>query len=190
MERSSGDSTEENRSLRLRLQVAKGRITIVDAQEVEAPGTLPEEARGTHFIEVRAGGQLVAAESLIDPGLAVGIPDAKDTKKEFRGHRIVETPSFETFIRVPLGALEAIIARHTQGVLENEQRSSVPKLEINIYEANENMAVEPRGVSSLASAHRGKLDRIAESGALDLAEVRGAGGHDRKPAGDETGSKT
>ena len=174
---------EDERSLRLRLLVEGKRITMLDAQEVEAPGTLPGELRGTNFIEVRSGGEVLAAQALVDPGIAVGIPDPAD-KKEFRGHRFIELPSYEIVIRVPLGPLRDLIDRHSQGRGEGSRRRSLPAIEIDLYQAKTHLVFDPRRDGPLAQAQRGKVSRLAQSGEIALDEVRGAGGRTQKPRSD------
>jgi len=133
-ERQNAIDPREGRSLRLRLQVEGEQITVLDATEVNVPASLPERVRGTDFLEVRAGGEVVALEPLIDPGVAVGIPDPRDTK-EFRGHREMTTPSYELTVRVPLDALESVLSRDIQGSPgQAERRGSIP-LEIAVYRA-------------------------------------------------------
>ena len=174
---------EEERSLRLRLLVEGKRITVLDAQEVDAPGTLPGQLRGTSFIEVRSGGEVLAAQSLVDPGIAVGIPDPSD-KKEFRGHRFIELPSYEIAIRVPLGPLQDVIDRHSQGRGERSRSRSLPALEIDLYEAKTHLVFDPRRDGPLAQARRGKVSRLAQSGEIHLDKVRGAGAREQKPRSD------
>ena len=87
-ERSVGGEGHQGRSLRLQLRVEGERITVLDAIEVDVPAPVPDQVRGTDFLEVRSGDEVLALQRLIDPGVAIGIPDARDTK-EFRGHREV-----------------------------------------------------------------------------------------------------
>jgi hypothetical protein len=174
-ERPGAGDPGELRSLRLRLLVEGERITVLDAVEVDAPGSLPEQVRGTDFLEVRAGGEVVALEPLIDPGVAVGIPDASDMT-EFRGHREMTLPSYELTVRVPLDVLESVVSR---------RRGSIP-LEIDMYRATENLVVETRRFDMPRAARGDRLARVATTGRLTLDEVRRAGGRDRKPEAEQS----
>jgi hypothetical protein len=178
-ERQNAIDPREGRSLRLRLQIEGERIIVLEAAEVAVPTPLPEQVRGTDFLEVRAGGEVVALEPLIDPGVAVGIPDARDTT-EFRGHREMTMPSYELTVRVPLDALESVISREIQGSPdEAERRGSIP-LEIAVYRATENLVIEPRRFDMRTAARGDRLARVATTGRLRLDEVRRSGGRDRK----------
>jgi hypothetical protein len=174
---------EEGRSagsLRLRLRVEGERVTVVSAVTVDAPAPPDTRIRGTTFIEVRAGDRLLTVQPLVDPGLAIGIPDPKDTT-EFRGHRIVERASYELVVRVPIEAVDAVVAR---GPDTRDQRD----LEITLFRAPETLDVEPREFA-LDSGARGRLAPVASSGRLTIDEVRSpTGAEGRKTGGDQTAS--
>lgn len=173
--------TEEERSsgsLRLRLRVEGERVTVVSAAAVDVPAPSDTRVRGTDFIEVRAGDRLLTVQPLVDPGLAIGIPDPKDTT-EFRGHRIVQRSSYEIVVRVPIDAVDAVVAR---GPDTRDQRD----LEITLFRAPETLDFEPREFA-LESAARGRLTAIASSGRLTIDEVRSpTGAEGRKTGGDQT----
>jgi hypothetical protein len=170
----------EIRSLRLRLLVEGDRISVLNAQVVDAPGMLPDHVRGTHFLEVRVGGEVLALTTLIDPGLAVGIPDPRDTK-EFRGHKFTKLKSYQTFVRVPLERLDQVMSKGAQGVSSSRKPAELPSLEIAIYRANETLAVESRHVDLSSMARHETLARVATTGRLSLGDVRRAGGREHKP---------
>ncbi len=173
------------RSLRLRLLVEGERITVLDAIEVDVRAPLPERVRGTDFLEVRAGDEVLALEPLIDPGVAVGIPDPRDTT-EFRGHREVELASYEVVVRVPIDAMEAIVARDLQGSPDEAKGRDRTPLEIALYRASENLVLEPSRVDMAREARGARLSRVATTGRLSLGEVRaGSGGALRKPEAQE-----
>src|SRR3954471_23219753 len=71
------------RSVRLRLQVRRGRITVLDSAVVDAPPPDDPEVRGSTFLEVRSGDRVIGLQSLVDPGLSVGIPDPADPPDAF-----------------------------------------------------------------------------------------------------------
>jgi hypothetical protein len=166
-------------SLRLRLLVEGDRIGVLSALEVDAPATMPERVRGTDFLEVRVDNQLLALESLIEPGLAVGTPDPRD-KRAFRGHRVVELPSYELTVRLPLDPLETIVSRNLQGMQANKA-PSIP-FEISIYRATEHMVIEPARFELARAAENRQLVRVASTGALSLEDVRRSGSRGGKPS--------
>lgn len=166
-------------SLRLRLLVEGDRISVLSALEVDAPATMSEQVRGTDFLEVRVDNRLLALESLIEPGLAVGTPDPRD-KRAFRGHRVVELSSYELTVRLPLDALEMIVTRNLQGTQPNKA-PSIP-LEIAIYRATEHLVIDPARFELARAAENRQLVRVAGTGPLSLEEVRRSGSRGGKPS--------
>ena len=148
-----GNVRAENRSLRLRLLVEGERITVLDAVEVDAPAPQPDRVRGTNFVEVRAGSDILTVQPLVDPGVEIGIPDPNDTT-EFRGHREVAVASWEVAVRVPLEAIDALIAR-------DEQRRDRSSFEVAVYQASETIEVDPVRFDTVRGA-RGGLARVAD----------------------------
>lgn len=154
-------------SVRLRLQVRRGRVTVLDSALVDAPAPDETAVRGTTFVEMRSGDRVIALQSLVDPGLSVGIPDASDPPDEFRGHRVVQEPAWEVAIRVPVDAI----------------RESDPKdLRIGIYSAARHLEIDPRSPRSLAD-RANTVSELAVSAPLrakDLpSEVTGGAGRKR-----------
>ena len=162
MERPDSNDRHEGRSLRLTLRVEGERMTVVRAIEVDAPPSALQPVRGSTFLEVRAGDRMLALERLVDPGVAIGIPDRRDAK-EFRGHREIELPSYEVAIRVPLEAMGST----TEGPGDG------PSIEVAIYRATETIEVDPLRFEVVRET-AGRLARVAATGPLTMDEVRGA----------------
>ncbi|MEV0673350.1 hypothetical protein [Mycobacterium sp. NPDC050441] len=162
---------DQDRSVRLRLQVRRGRITVLDSAVVEAPAPDEAEVRGSTFLEVRAGDRVIALQPLVDPGLSIGIADPADSADDFRGHRVVRETSWETAIRVPIGALATI---------------APGDLSISIFEAPEHLVLDARSSQSVASRVRAatELARSSQLRARDLPDgVFGGRGRKRtRPA--------
>ena len=159
MERTDVSDRSEGRSLRLSLQIEGERISVVNAIEVDAPARELQPVRGTSFLEVRVGDRVLALEPLIDPGIAIGIPDSRD-KEEFRGHREIQQPAYEVAVRVPLDALESSGDADRRGAIE-----------ISVYDATENLELDPVRSDSVRDARR-RLARVATTGRLGVDEVR------------------
>lgn len=149
------EPAEPDRSVRLRLQVRRGRITVLDSAVVEAPAADDAEVRGSAFLEVRAGDQVIALQPLIDPGLSIGIPDPADSSDDFRGHRVVRESTWETAIRVPVGALATI---------------APSDLSISIFEAPEHVVLDARSSRSIASRVR-SVTTLASSSQLRARDL-------------------
>ncbi|WP_166906146.1 hypothetical protein [Mycobacterium sp. DL440] len=161
------EAGDQTRSVRLRLQVRRGRITVLDSAVVEAPAPDEAEVRGSTFLEVRAGDQVIALQPLIDPGLSIGIADPADSADDFRGHRVVRESSWETAIRVPIGALATF---------------APSDLSISIFEVPEHMVLDGRSPQSVASRVKAttELARSPQLRARDLPDgVFGGSGRKR-----------
>ena len=159
MERTDVSDRSEGRSLRLSLRVEGERISVVNAIEVDAPARELQPVRGTSFLEVRVGDRVLALEPLVDPGVAIGIPDSRD-KEEFRGHREIQQPAYEVAVRVPLDALESAGEADRRGAIE-----------VSVYDATENLELDPVRSDSVRDARR-RLARVATTGRLGVDEVR------------------
>lgn len=178
LERPVASVSIAQQSMRLRLRVEGESIVILDADIVDAPGSLPEDLRGSHFLEVRVGNQILAAQVLRDPGIAVGIPD-RSAGDALRGHRFLQLDHYELAVRVPLGPLESLISERLQGSGASRPPAA-PRLEVSIFEARANLALDPRRSGSLLAQGREELDRVAKSDPIPLDQLYGAGGRQRK----------
>jgi hypothetical protein len=159
IERTDVSDRAEGRSLRLSLRVEGDQISVVNAIEVDAPARELQPVRGSSFVEVRMGDQVLALEPLIDPGISIGIPDPRD-KEEFRGHRELQQPSYEVAVRVPLDLLESAGEADRRGALE-----------ISVYDATETLELDPVRTDAVRDARR-RLARVATTGRLGVDEVR------------------
>jgi hypothetical protein len=160
----------DGRSLGLRLEVSGDRITVLDSLEVDALTVVPDHVRGTDFLAVQAGDEILAMKRLIDPGIAVGIPDPNDT--EFRGHREVVLDRYELTVLLPLDAIERLTARDVQGTPDRSDQAE-STLEIVMYRTPETRVMEPRRQAAIRS--RDDLEVVASSGQLTLDALRRTG---------------
>lgn len=171
--------TEEHqmdaRSLGLRLEVSGDRITVLDSLEVDVPTFTPERVRGTDFLAVQTEDEILAMKPLIDPGVAVGIPDPKDP--EFRGHREIALDTYEITVLLPLDAIEQLAARDLQGVSDRTGRPETA-VEIVMYRTAQTSEMEPRRQAAFRS--RNDLEVVASSGQLTLDSLRGTGWADAR----------
>jgi hypothetical protein len=151
------DEGVADRSVRLRLQVRRGRITVLDSAVVDAPAPDDSEVRGSTFLEVRSGDRVIGLQSLVDPGLSVGIPDPTDPAEDFRGHRVVRESTWETSIRVPVDA----VADAAPG-----------DLTISIFDTPTHMVLDARSARSVAARVRSASESASSAPlrARDLPE--------------------
>jgi hypothetical protein len=157
----------EGRSLGLRLEVSGDRITVLDSLEIDAPTEVPGRVRGTDFLALRAGDEIVAAKRLIDPGIAVGIPDRN--APEFLGHRETRLETYELTMLVPLDVIERIDDRERQGTAGRPDPRTTVELELYRAEETTELALGRQE----AVRDRARLERVAGSGELALDSLRG-----------------
>lgn len=163
MENPAVTEQAKDASLRLRLLVEGERIRVLDAIVVDAPAPQEPRIRGTSFLEVRAGDDVLTVQPLVDPGVEIGIPDPTDTTG-FRGHREVEVPSYEVTVRVPMEAVDAVEAGVAPG-------GDTRPFEITVYQASENLEIDPARFDTVRRA-RGQLARVATTGRVTVRDVR------------------
>ncbi|MHA6695306.1 hypothetical protein [Homoserinimonas sp. A520] len=170
----------DGRSLGLRLEVSGDRITVLDSLEVDVPTFTPERVRGTDFLAVQSGDEILAMKPLIDPGIAVGIPDRNDT--EFRGHREMVLDTYELTVLLPLDAIERLTARDLQG---SPDRTDQPEsaVEIVMYRSAETSEMQPGRQAAIRG--RDDLEVVASSGQLTLDTLRGTGWADARRRRDD-----
>ncbi|MFW0791802.1 hypothetical protein [Gordonia sp. CPCC 205333] len=164
--------TSSPRSLRLRLQVRGNQIDVLSSTVVDVGPADSPTIRGTSFLEVRANGVVVALASLPDPGLSVGIPDARDNADDFRGHRIVQDESWEVVVRVPV----EILTEREAG-----------ELSISIYTATEHLVLDTASETTLSRRSR-RVEEVAAGGPLRIAELPGTPPTDERKRPDPTAS--
>ena len=170
----------DGRSLGLRLEVSGDRITVLDSLEVDVPTFTADRVRGTDFLAVHAGDDILAIKPLIDPGIAVGIPDPNAT--EFRGHREVVLDTYELTMLLPMDAIERLAARDLQGAPDRTDQPP-SAVEIVMYRTAETSDLEPRRQATLRS--RDDLEVVASSGQLTLDSLRGTGWADTRRRRDD-----
>ena len=165
----------DGRSLGLRLEVSGDRITVLDSLEVDVPTFTPEQVRGTDFLAVQAGDETLAIKPLIDPGIAIGIPDPNTT--EFRGHREVVLDTYELTVLLPMEAIERLAARDLQGAPDRTDQPP-SAVEIVMYRTAETRVMEPRRQAAIRALD--DLQIVASSGQLTLDSLRGTGWADTR----------
>ncbi|MCD5345628.1 hypothetical protein [Agromyces sp. S2-1-8] len=148
------EPSPEARSVRLRLEVERGEIRVLDSTVVDVAPPEQGTVRGTAFIEVRAGKAVVALQAVVDPGLSIGIPDRTDPDDAFRGHRVVEEETWEAAVLVPL---EAVADRDAE-------------LSVSIYRASERLILETASESPLARRSR-RVEELAASKPMRAADL-------------------
>ena len=171
-----GEESDGGRSLGLRVEVSGDRVTVLDSLEVDVSAAIPRRVRGTDFLTVQTGDEILAISPLIDPGIAFGIADPGDP--ESRGHREIPLDSYELTIRVSLDSIERLSARDVQGTPDRTARPESTAVEILLYHSPETTDIEPQWEG--VARGRNDLRVVASSGPLTLESLRGTGWADAR----------
>jgi hypothetical protein len=84
----------------LRVRAAGDRMTILGAQEVDGPLTLPSTMIGEHAYEALLDSRPIAQEGVVDVGISRSFPRPGEHE-----HHITERPSFDFNVRIPRSAV-------------------------------------------------------------------------------------
>lgn len=156
----------EGRSIGLRLEVSGDRITVLDSLEIDAPTEVPGRVRGTDFLALRAGDEILAVKRLVDPGIEVGIPDRNSPEL---GHREMTLDTYELTMLLPLDVLEQMDDRERQGAADRPEPRTTVEIELYRAEATTELVLGRRK----AVRDEPGLERVAASGELTLDSLRG-----------------
>ena len=104
-------------SVRLRLRIDRGRVSVVGARSVPGVAPLPERLEYGLAYEIMNGNRRVAVGSLPDVGTRRSFPDPEG-RPGLEGHHLAELERFEVNVRVPQKEFSA---------------ASLPRLRIMFY---------------------------------------------------------
>lgn len=133
-------------SVRLRLRVSSGDISIIGVHVVPGTVAFPNRLDYGLAYEIADGGQLVAAGSVPDVGERRSYPDPQG-RPGLEGHHIEELETFEINVRLPRQALTA---------------ASLPRLAVSLFRMKEQPVAAPDRTRSLIKQFGNQLRPIAE----------------------------
>lgn len=141
---------EELGSVRLRLRVDRGRISVIGAHAVPGVAEIPERLDYGLAYEIADGNRRLAVGSIPDVGQRRSYPDPAG-RPGLDGHHLEELDSFEANVRVPQRALST---------------ASLPRLRITLFRMKGQVA----GAITAAPLARQFADQLRP-----VAELRGIG---------------
>ena len=139
-------------SVRLRLRVDRGQVTLVGAHAV--PGEMPATERLDYGLayEITNGTRRVAAGSVPDVGTKRSFPDP-DGRAGMQGHHLTPLESFEVNVRMPQREFS---------------QAALPKLRVTLFRMKEQPAGLAITPAPLGEQFVGQLRPVAELRGVDL----------------------
>lgn len=149
------DRSELPASVRLRLRVEHGHVSVIGAHAV--PGTMPVPERLDYGLayEIANGNRRVAVGSIPDVGMRRSFPDP-DGRTGMEGHHLTELESFEINVRIPQKELS---------------ERALPRLRVTLFRMKGQPPVETITEAPLAEQFSGQLRPVAELRGIDLREL-------------------
>lgn len=142
-------------SVRLRLRVNRGRISVIGAHVVPGAITVPDRLEYGLAYEVADGNRLIAAGSVPDIGQRRSYPDPQG-REGLEGHHLEELESFELNVRLPQKAFTA---------------RSLPRLRVTLFRMKERPEGALVRTQSLFKQFPNQLRSIAELRGISLTEM-------------------
>jgi hypothetical protein len=147
--------TNTRRSVRLRLSVNRGRISVIGVHVVPGATTEPDRLDYGLAYEITDGNRLIAMGSVPDVGQRRSYPDPQ-RREGMEGHHLEELESFELNVRLPQKAFTA---------------RSLPRLRVTLFRMKE----RPEGLlvrtQPLFKQFPDQLRPIAELRGISLTEM-------------------
>lgn len=144
-------TAEELGSVRLRLRVDRGRISVIGAHAVPGVADIPERLDYGLAYEIADGDRRLAVGSIPDVGQRRSYPDPAG-RPGLDGHHLEELESFEVNVRVPQRALST---------------AALPRLRVTLFRMKEQVA-KPITAAPLAQQFTDQLRPVAEMRGIGL----------------------
>ena len=156
-----GAAVPGENSVRLRLRVDKGQVSVIGARTVSGPTPAPEQLHYGLAFEVTRGGRRLAVGSVPDVGEMRSFPPPKP-KPGQEGHYVAPLDSFEVEVRVPQKEFTAAV---------------LPRLQVTLLRMKAEPPQRPISAAPLAEQFRDELRPVAELRGIRLnalpASIRG-----------------
>lgn len=147
-------AAEELGSIRLRLRVDRGRISVIGAHPVPGAADIPERLDYGLAYEIADGDKRLAVGSIPDAGQRRSYPDPAG-RPGLEGHHLEELDSFEVNVRVPQRALST---------------ASLPRLRVTLFRMKGQVA-KPITAAPLAQQFTDQLRPVAELRGIGLDQL-------------------
>jgi hypothetical protein len=146
---------DEPTSVRLRLRIERGRITVIGAQTIPGEVVPPERLDYGLAYEIASGDRRVAVGSIPDFGAWRGFPDPQG-RPGLEGHHIAELDAMEVNVRVPQQAISA---------------TSLPRLRLTLFRMKGQPPAVPLTAEPLAAQFPDQLRPVAELRGIDIGAL-------------------
>jgi hypothetical protein len=142
-------------SVRLRLRIDRGNVTLVGAHAV--PGEMPATERLDYGLayEITNGTRRVAAGSIPDVGTKRSFPDP-DGRAGMQGHHLTPLESFEVNVRMPQREFS---------------QAALPKLRIMLFRMKDQTAGIPITGAPIGAQYAEQLRPVAELRGIDFKQL-------------------
>jgi len=150
--------TNSPRSVRLRLRVNRGRISVIGVHVVPGAITEPDRLEYGLAYEIADGNRLIAIGSVPDVGQRRSYPDPQ-RREGMEGHHLEELESFELNVRLPQKAFTA---------------RSLPRLSVTLFRMKERPKGALVSTQPLFKQFPDQLRPIAELRGISLIEMSSA----------------
>ena len=144
--------TDEPTSVRLRLRIERGQITVIGAQTVPGEVAPPERLDYGLAYEIVNGDRRVAVGSIPDFGAWRGYPDPEG-RPGLEGHHIEELDTMEVNVRVPQKAFSV---------------TALPRLRLTLFRMKGQPPAVPVTAEPLAAQFPDQLRPVAELKGIDI----------------------
>jgi hypothetical protein len=146
---------DEPTSVRLRLRIERGRITVIGAKAIPGVVAPPERLDYGLAYEIASGDRRVAVGSIPDFGAWRGYPDPEG-RPGLEGHHISELDATEVNVRVPQQAFSV---------------TSLPRLRLTLFRMKGQPPAVPLTAEPLAVQFPDQLRPVAELRGIDIAAL-------------------
>lgn len=139
--------------MRLHLRVDDGAMSVVAAKYVPGPLAAPAPMQGGLAYEVSLGQEQLGAGDVPDPGVRRGLvsPDAPE-----RGHHVVEVPSYEFTVRIPV---------------ERLSRVNLPDVQVTVYRLDASQVIHATNAQPLQAQTGHVVEEVARLNGIRMEEL-------------------
>lgn len=142
-------------SVRLRLRVDRGQVTVIGARAVPGAVATPERLDYGLAYEIMNGNRRVAVGSVPDVGTRRSFPDPQG-RPGLQGHHLEDLASVEVNVRVPQRELSA---------------AALPRLRVTLFRMKGQPPAVPITAAPLAEQFRDQLRPVAELTGITLSQL-------------------
>lgn len=142
-------------SVRLRLRIDRGQVTVIGARAVPGAAPVPERLDYGLAYEITSGDRRVAVGSIPDVGVRRSFPDPQG-RRGLEGHHLEDLESIEVNVRVPQREFSA---------------AALPRLRVTLFRMKGQPPAAPITAAPLMEQFRDQLRPVAELRGINLSQL-------------------